>query len=67
MKKEDFESIMEKADADEGEIVRYFRMSIQLLREIGDTPVSPTLKTRLHQAISLINRGVVDSEKQLRS
>ena len=67
MKNEDFASIMERADADEGEIVRFFRMSIQLLREIGDTPVSPSLKTRLHQAISLINRDVVDSEKQLRT
>ena len=63
-----FDKIVQAAKVDEGEIVRYFRMVIQLLRQLRETPYSSEdLKTKAGKAFSLINRGVVDAEKQLRS
>jgi hypothetical protein len=42
-------------------------MAIQILREIRDNPVSSTLlKDRIKETIRMINRDVVDAEKQLR-
>jgi len=61
-----FQETLEHTDTDEGEMVRYFRMSIQILREISEAPVSDSLKERIQQTIGLINRDVIDSEKQLR-
>jgi superfamily II RNA helicase len=63
----DFSKILRYTDTDEGEVVRYFRMAIQILREIRDNPVSSTLlKDRIKETIRMINRDVVDAEKQLR-
>lgn len=62
-----FDKIIKFTDADEGELVRYFRMSIQILREIRDNPTSsPDLKMRVSETIRVINREVIDAEKQLR-
>jgi len=66
MEKEEFQKILKHTDADEGEVIRYFRMAIQILREILDAPVSPELKAKLKKAIGLINRDIIDAEKQLR-
>jgi hypothetical protein len=41
-------------------------MAIQILREIKDAPISPALQGRISKAISLINRDIIDAEKQLR-
>ncbi|MFA6384319.1 MAG: DEAD/DEAH box helicase [Candidatus Omnitrophota bacterium] len=63
----DFGKLVQYTDTDEGEIVRYFRMAIQVLREIHDNPVaSLLLKGRIKETIRVINRDVVDAEKQLR-
>lgn len=63
----DFHKILRFTDTDEGEIIRYFRMSVQILREINDTAVSSqSLKNRIKETIRVINRGIVDAEKQLR-
>ncbi|MDD5347604.1 MAG: DEAD/DEAH box helicase [Candidatus Omnitrophica bacterium] len=63
----EFSKILVHTDTDEGEVVRYFRMSIQILREIWANPVSSSLlKDRIKEAIRMINRDVVDAEKQLR-
>ena len=62
-----FSKILQYTDTDEGEVVRYFRMAIQVMREIKDNPVSSTLlKARITETIRVINRDVVDAEKQLR-
>ncbi len=61
-----FDKIMQYTDTDEGEIIRYFRMAIQILREINDAPISPVLSERLTKAVRLIRRDVIDAEKQLR-
>ncbi len=63
---EDFEKILRHTSTDEGEVVRYFRMTIQMLREIFETAISDGLKQRIVKLIYLINRDVIDAEKQLR-
>lgn len=62
-----FENVMKLTDADEGEVVRYMRMSIQLLRQMIEGPVSKNFKDKVRQLIDWIDRDEVDSEKQLRS
>ena len=66
MKKENFDKIMRYTEADEGEIIRYFRMSVQILNEILETPVSASLKEKIKNTIYLVNRDIIDAEKQLR-
>jgi len=62
-----FDKTLQFTDTDEGEIVRYFRMAIQILREISSAHVcSHLLKDKIKEVIRVINRDVVDAEKQLR-
>lgn len=62
-----FAKILQFTDTDEGEVVRYFRMSVQILREINEATVSSdALRQRIKETIRVINRDVVDAEKQLR-
>ena len=64
---ETFDRVMRLTTADEGELVRYFRMVIQLLRELVNAPhASEKLKTAAQKARTLINRDIVDAERQLR-
>lgn len=67
LKGEDFDKVLSYVSADEGEVVRYFRMGIQILREIIETPVPPDTKAKIHRLMTRINRDVIDAEKQLRS
>ncbi len=67
MKGEDFNRVLQYSEADEGEVIRYLRMTIQVMREVLDAPVSGVLKDKLRQTIHKINRDVVDAEKQLRA
>lgn len=63
-----FSKIRDLTDTDEGEIIRYFRMAVQLLREIGNSNcVSFDLSRKTSEAIKILNRDIVDAEKQLRS
>lgn len=62
-----FAEILKDSDIDEGEIIRYFRMSVQILRDISDANISDSLNNRIKNLIPKINRDIVDSEKQLRS
>jgi superfamily II RNA helicase len=63
-----FSKILEFTDTDEGEVVRYFRMSVQILREIRDSPISSyILKEKIKETIRVLNRDIVDAEKQLRA
>ncbi|MFA4983736.1 MAG: DEAD/DEAH box helicase [Candidatus Omnitrophota bacterium] len=62
-----FDKILQYTDTDEGEVIRYFRMSVQVLREIHDAQVaSYVLKERIKETVRVINRDIVDAEKQLR-
>lgn len=62
-----FADVMRLTDVDEGEVVRYFRMTIQVLRDMSKGEISPQFHSKIYQLIDLINRDVVDCEKQLRS
>ncbi len=62
-----FDKTLQFTDCDEGEVVRYFRMSVQVLREISQSPIaSYLLKDKIKETIRVINRDIVDAEKQLR-
>ncbi len=62
-----FAKTLQFTDTDEGEVVRYFRMAIQILREINDAKVSShILREKIRETIRVINRDIVDAEKQLR-
>lgn len=53
--------------ADEGEIVRYFRMVIQILKQLRAIAfISPGFKDRINESLKMVNRDEVDAEKQLR-
>lgn len=67
IRKEEFDRLLRYTDEDEGEIIRHFRMAIQILREILDTPASIDFKNRVKNAIYLINRDIIDAERQLRA
>lgn len=67
MRNEEFDRLLRYTDADEGEIIRNFRMAIQILREILDTPAAKEFKDKVQKAIYLINRDIIDAEKQLRT
>ena len=68
LSKTDFSKILRFTDTDEGEIIRCFRMAVQILREINSSEFSsPSLKAKTHQVIRILNRDIVDAEKQLRS
>jgi len=67
MRGEKFSKVLQLTDTDEGEVVRYFRMAIQIMREMADSSASSyILKDRIKNSIRLINRDIVDAEKQLR-
>ncbi len=64
---ETFEKLSRLTPTDEGELVRYFRMVIQLLRELLSAPhASERLRRTAQRARVLINRDIVDAERQLR-
>ena len=63
-----FHDLVKKTDVDEGILIRYFRMVIQLLRQLKQAPkVTPRLRQAAQSAIQKINRDLVDAEKQLRN
>jgi len=63
----DFSELYTITDIDEGELVRIFRMVIQVLRELSQAPtITGTLRQKAQKAIGLINRDFIDAEKELR-
>jgi superfamily II RNA helicase len=66
MEQKSFDKLMEHLQIDEGELIRYYRMSLQILREMLETPASEEVKDKIRRAVRLINREVVDAEEQLR-
>ena len=62
-----FAGLNKLSEVDDGEIVRYFRMTVQLLRQLIEAPAAEErLRRRAELALSRINRDVVDAEQQLR-
>jgi superfamily II RNA helicase len=67
MSKTPFAHLMRLTEADEGELVRYFRMTVQLLRQLTEAPgAEPAVRQTAARAIERINRDVIDAEAQLR-
>ena len=65
---EPFHKALLNTSTDEGELVRYLRMSNQLLREILSNRLSSDiLKEKIASLIPKINRDIVDAERQLRA
>ena len=61
------DEIRKLSDTDEGEIIRYFRMVIQILRQLKKIElISEEFKHTLQKSIDVINRNEVNAEKQLR-
>ncbi|MFH1504030.1 MAG: DEAD/DEAH box helicase [Candidatus Omnitrophota bacterium] len=62
----EFSSLKKFSSVDEGEIVRYFRMGIQVLREMSSSPIiNPYLRKKILNCLRKVNRGVVDARQQL--
>jgi len=62
-----FDKVLHLTDTDEGELIRYFRMAVQILREAREARViSAELRERISKTMHYINRDVIDAEKQLR-
>ncbi len=62
-----FDKLSKLCDVDEGEIVRYFRMTVQLLRQLAESPASdPALRRTAEKTFRRMNRDVIDAEAQLR-
>ncbi|MBI4003387.1 MAG: DEAD/DEAH box helicase [Candidatus Omnitrophica bacterium] len=67
LQKAAFAKLTRLCEVDEGEIVRYFRMAVQLLRQLAEAPAAePSLRTAARKALERVNRDVVDAEAQLR-
>ncbi|MFH1771281.1 MAG: DEAD/DEAH box helicase [Candidatus Omnitrophota bacterium] len=63
----EFSALNKICHIDEGEIVRYFRMAIQVLRELySSNQISNHLRQNIINCLKKVNRDVVDAEKQLR-
>lgn len=54
-------------DVDEGEFVRNIRMCIQVLRDMDNDYIPEVLSKTIKKSIQVINRDIVDAEKQLRT
>jgi len=66
MRDPSFNRLVSQSDRDEGEIIRYFRMTVQVLREMRDARLSAAFNQRLREATGRVNRGFVNAEEQLR-
>jgi superfamily II RNA helicase len=66
MEERDFEELEELTEITPGDIVRTFRMSVQLMRQVRRA-VDPSwdLFEHLGECIEIVNRGVVDARAQL--
>lgn len=63
-----FADLVEWANRDEGEVVRHLRRAVQLLRQMHSAAVGwQALQQRMRRTIELLNRDVVDAEKQIRA
>lgn len=62
-----FDKVVQTVNTDEGELIRYFRMAVQLARALVAAPAaSKSLKEKAGRLIGKVNRDVVDAEAELR-
>ena len=67
MKGSTLEEAMLRTAADEGEVIRYFRMTVQILHELLDVSPSEEFSQTVKTALLLVNRGIVNAEEQLQA
>ncbi len=61
-----FSRVVQSSSIDEGTVVRYFRMAIQVLREIASCEtINEDLKNKIMNCLRKVNRDVVDARQQL--
>jgi superfamily II RNA helicase len=60
-----FAEVVEASGVDEGEFIRYLRMTVQVLRELSAASISQSLKRSVRETIFRINRDDIDAETQL--
>ena len=64
---ESFEDILKYCDADEGEMVRYLRMGIQVMREmLLSKLLNEKLAQKFRNILDKVDRDEIDAERQLR-
>lgn len=60
-----FAEVVEASGVDEGEFIRYLRMTVQVLRELSASSISRNLKKTVRETMLRINRDDIDAESQL--
>ncbi|MBI2062037.1 MAG: DEAD/DEAH box helicase [Nitrospirae bacterium] len=61
----DFQTAALKSERDPGDLVRVFRLTVQILRDLKEACDDSELRERMGHAISRISRGVVDPKAEL--
>ena len=61
-----FGEILELTHSDEGEIIRNFRMTIQVLRDMNQEIISENLRNKIQKLFTTLNRDLIDAEWQLK-
>jgi superfamily II RNA helicase len=49
----------------EGDLIRILRMTVQLLRTLRDRIADPEISDKMHNALEMVNRDVVDAQTEL--
>lgn len=62
----EFEDLERFTSVDPGDLVRTFRMAIQVIRNLSQVAKDSSLRGRLLRCLRRMNRGEVDAERQLR-
>ncbi len=65
IKGENFYTSVNTADIDPGDLLRYFRMSSQILRELMKTEINEETKKRVKTALSFLRKGLIDADREL--
>lgn len=60
-----FSSLFRIINADDGDLIRTFRLTIQLVRNVCNSNIDDKLRNRLKNCEQKINRDVVDAQAQL--
>ena len=61
-----FNQLLESTQEDEGEIIKNFRMTAQVLRDMNQKIISPDLRIKINKILQLLNRDIVNAEWQLK-
>ncbi len=65
IKNESFYYSVFVSDRDPGDLVRYFRMTSQILRELRKSDISEKMNGKLDKALNILNRDIIDPNKEL--